>query len=173
MKLENAYFMTQIFAGFAVILSLIFVGLSVQQNTAAIRSQEIAGIYEQSQASQLITISSDFSSIYTKSLYSPGELTLSDLLAVVSYISFRLFNLQRTHQAYIDGIIRESDWNKELNKAPIYLGTTTGQIMWEELKGDYSDNPDFINGVDTVLRTSSIVPDDEWFLNLQNQIQNQ
>ena len=39
MKLENAYFITQIFAGFAVVFSLIFVGLSVNQNTAAIERQ--------------------------------------------------------------------------------------------------------------------------------------
>ncbi len=42
--------------------------------------------------------------------------------------------------------------------------------MWEQLRGDYADSPEFVAAVDEALNTSPVLADDEWYKSLHERI---
>jgi hypothetical protein len=159
------------FAGnIAIVLGLIALTIEINENTTAVRAQELGALQEQIQARQLASLNGDFSEVYAKGLYKPAELSVSDLLRLVPFLSHWLSNMQRTHHAYVDGVIREVDYQAQLLSAPIWFGTELGQVVWAEIKADYAHDPEFVAAIDEALRTSPVVPDDDWYITLQRRL---
>jgi hypothetical protein len=171
MKLERFNAWLSFAGNIAILTGLVALAIEISDNTAAVRAQELGAVWEQTQTRQLATLEPAFGELYQKSLYSPEELSLAELVRLVPYFSHHLSNLARLNQAYLDGIVRESDWSLELIDVPIYFGSDFGQAVWAELRADYVSRPDFVQAIDDALRTSPIVPDDDWYLNLQSRIQ--
>ena len=154
----------------AIVLGLIALAIQINENTTAVRAQELGALQEQIQARQLASMNGDFSEVYARGLYQPTELTVSDLLRLVPFLSHWLSNMQRTHQAYIDGVIREVDYQTQLLAAPIWFGTALGQVVWAEIKADYAHDPDFVAAIDEALQSSPVVPDDDWYVALEARL---
>jgi hypothetical protein len=162
----------QVLANVGVLASLVFLAVEVRGNTVAMRSQEIGSLFEQDQALLATTIEREMGALYVKSLYRPAELSMEELQRITSLLSTRMNILRRVHQAYEDGVARQSDWETRVNATPIYLGTPFGLIWWAHIKADYSEEPEFVQAVDSALRDSPIVPDDEWLLELERSVRN-
>ena len=170
MNLERLNSWLTFLGNIAIVLGLIALAIEISENTTAVRAQELGALQEQIQARQLASLNGDFSQIYAKGLYRPGDLTVSDLLRLVPFLSHWLSNMQRTRQAYLDGVIREVDYQAQLLSAPIWFGTEFGRVVWAQLKADYAHDPDFVAAVDEAIRTSPVVPDDQWYVVLQERL---
>jgi len=170
MNLERLNRWLTFMGNIAIVLGLIALAIEINENTTAVRAQELGALQEQIQARQLASLNGDFSEVYAKGLYRPGDLSVADLLRLVPFLSHWLSNMQRTRQAYIDGVIREVDYQAQLLSAPIWFGTALGQVVWSQLKADYAHDPDFVAAIDDALRTSPVVPDDEWYVALQTRL---
>ena len=170
MNLEKLNGWLTFLGNIAIVLGLVALAIEINENTTAVRAQELGALQEQIQARQLASLSGDFSEVYAKGLYRPDELTVSDLVRLVPFLSHWLSNMQRTRQAYLDGVIREVDYHAQLLSAPIWFGTDLGKIVWTQLKADYAHDPDFVAAIDDALRTSPVVPDDQWYVVLQQRL---
>lgn len=172
MKLEKINSLLGLAGNFAVLLGLIALAIEINDNTAAMRSQELSSFQERTQSLLASLMGEDIRRIYVKSLTEPEALTLEELRGITAYLSIRISNLERIYTAEASGIIRREDWESEILGAPIYLGSQFGRVFWENIKGDYAHRPEFVEAVDTALTTSPILPDDEYFLDLQNDLRN-
>lgn len=154
-------------ANFAVLFGLLALVVEIRSNTSAIRSSEWGAIMDQS--ALLNQADEPRNNAYMKALYSPDELSVEELRMAVNTITGRLGVLQRAYKGYQEGTVREEDWNYLVGQTPIYLGTGFGLVLWEQLKYDYESIPGFNEEIERALSSSSIVPDDAWFLELQEQ----
>lgn len=160
------------FAGhIAVLLGLVALAIEIRNNTSAVRAQELGELHDQAQERRVLALSTDFPSIYVKSLYSPNELSIEEIYVFASFIHMRLDHLQRHFRAYRDGIITQEDWESELVNVPIYLGGKAGELVWSLAKADFSHDPSFVEHVDRAVRDSDLVPDDKFYLELQKKFQ--
>ena len=154
-----------------ILIGLILVAVEINDNTRAVRSQEVGALHEMSLTRQSVLLSENVNQAYTKSLLSPGELTFEEMSLLINYIAMTLNNLERSYMAYTNGIITEEDWNDQLYTVPIYLGTEFGQTLWVQLKNDYSNLPDFVDALENALANSPVVPDDEFYIELHERLQ--
>jgi hypothetical protein len=169
MKLERVNGLLSFLGNIAILLGLIALAVEINDNTAAVRAQELGALADQDRERQLAMLDPDVRAFYVKSLYSPEELTLDELMGMTSYLSYRVGVLGRTHQAYLDGIVRPADWEVRLLDVPIFLGSPFGQLWWDSAKADYADIPEFVDAIDQAIATSPVVPDDEFLLDLQSR----
>ena len=114
MKLENAYFFTQIFAGLAVVVLLIFVGYQIRENnnlnrviaydrnidslnavrTLQIQDRTLQGIYQAYQKGQF------------------DSLDEIDFGRLRSYVSMIFGVYEKTYFSYRVGILGEAEWDR-------------------------------------------------------------
>lgn len=75
----------------AVVVSLIYVGLQVRQNTAAIQTSTSQEVYQQHQEQSLLLMeSSEMAEIVVRARLSPAELSAADSLRYDRYLNLRL-----------------------------------------------------------------------------------
>jgi len=109
MKLEKLNAWLTFSGNIAILAGLVALAIEIRGNTAAVRAQELGAIQEQAQARQMASLDPDFAEAYVRALYSPAEVTLEELVRLVAYVFHYISNLERTYQAYNDGIVRETD----------------------------------------------------------------
>jgi hypothetical protein len=68
-------------------------------------------------------------------------------------------------------MVGADEWERRLNQVPIYWGTEFGRVWWEYARDDYVALPEFVRAINGALAESSIVPDDEWLLGLEAQVE--
>jgi hypothetical protein len=155
-------------ANIAVLLGLVVLIFEIRANTAAMVSQEWGSITEQNlMANEFDT---ETNSIYIKALYSLDELSIDELRIYITFISNRISALNRAYIAYQNGLAKPEDWEYLLSQVPVYLGTKSGKIMWDELRNDYNRAPGLVKEIDRALAESEIIPDDQWYIELQEKI---
>jgi hypothetical protein len=170
MKMEKLNAWIGFSGNVAILLGLIALAVEISDNTAAVRAQELGALQEQTQERRLALLSKDLRELYIKSLYSPAELTLDELLAINTILTYRVTVLNRYYRAYSDGIIQQEDWESVLLEVPIFLGSSFGRLFWDEIKADYPHEPDFVDDMTRALSSSAVIPDDEYFINLQERV---
>jgi hypothetical protein len=159
------------FANIGVIASVVFLALEIRGNTAAIQQQEIGALEDQDQNLLLARLDPELADLYITAMYSPHELSRSDLYRLTTIFSVRGSILRRTYNAYRRGIVGADEWERRLNQVPIYWGTEFGRVWWEYARDDYVALPEFVRAINGALAESSIVPDDEWLLGLEAQVE--
>lgn len=82
----------------AVVVSLIYVGLQVRQNTAAIQTNTSHAVYQQHQEQVLAEIqSADFAEVLLKARRRPEDMTAVDSLRYDGYLNLRLNLLEAVY----------------------------------------------------------------------------
>ena len=127
MKMEQVNAWLGFAGNIAILLGLVAVAIQINDNTAAVRAQELGAIAEQVQQRQHVLLDSDVRALYVKSLVAPAELTLEDLQGMTAYLSIRVGHLRRTYQAWRSGILQPEDWAAHLQTVPVYLATPFGR----------------------------------------------
>lgn len=170
MQLERMNSWLRIGGQFAILAGLVALAIEIRGNTMALRSQELAALSDRQAARQLVMLDSEFRAIYVKSLYTPTDMTMNDLVAMNAYMSNRLSNLFNTYVAFQNGVLRASDWESRIVSAPMFLGTVFGKQYWEARKADFPDAPEFVAAVDNALANSPLVSDDKYLIELQKMM---
>ena len=172
MKLDKMNPWLSFIRNIAILLGLMAVAIEIRDNSVAVRSQELGALRELNQDRYLAMLSPDFVSLYVKSLQNPAEMTAEELWGMANYANVRLSLALRGYRAYQSGIISEADWNAELASVPLSLDTPLGKLLWQNMKADYSESPDFVLAVDNAITTNTIATDDRWLADLQVQAKN-
>lgn len=168
-QLQEWALIAEIIGGAAVVISLIFLIFQVNENTSAVRAQELGSLIEQKQG--LLLSYMEYNEFYTRALLEPESLTPEDILQLTNITTNRLNLLERYYDAYRIGILSDVDWANEVEAVPIYLGSSYGEILWPLLKEDYLGKEGFVSEIDRSLQNSSIIPDDVYLVDLINRFE--
>ncbi len=172
MKFEKVNPWLTFVGNIAILLGLIAVAIEIRDNSLAVRSQELGALRELTQNRYLAMLSPELAAMYVKSLENPGEMTAAELWAMSNYVNIRVSLAQRSFRAYQDGIIDQADWDSELAGLPLSLSTPLAHLIWQNLKEDYADSPDFVSAIENAIDTNTVAPDDRWLSDLQEQARN-
>ena len=171
MKLEKLNTWLTFAGNIAILLGLVAVAIEINDNTRAMRAQELGALEEMDQNLQIAVLDQQFMRVWAKSLTEPERMNLDEILVATEFIVIFLNNLERAQSAYLAGVITEDDWHERLFTAPVFLGTKFGQTVWKNIQTDYSNRPGFLDSVNQSLKSSPVKPDDVFFLDLQQQLQ--
>jgi hypothetical protein len=153
----------------AILMGLMAVAIEIRDNSVAVRSQELGALRELNQERYLAMLSPDLASMYVKSLQNPAEMTTEELWGMANYVNIRVSLALRGFRAYQNGILGKNDWDAELSGVPLSLDTPLGKLLWQNIKADYADSPEFVLAVDNAIATNTIATDDRWLADLQVQ----
>ena len=154
----------------AILMGLTAVAIEIRDNSVAVRSQELGALRELNQERYLAMLSPDLASMYVKSLQNPAEMTAEELWGMANYVNIRISLALRGFRAYRNGILSKNDWDAELAGVPLSLDTPLGKLLWQNIKADYADFPEFVLAVDNAIASNTIETDDRWLADLQVQV---
>ncbi len=149
MKTENINNWMQILTSVGVILSLIFVGLQIQQS----REIAIADIYQQRTALLLQQISlvippEEIHKAWSKER--AGELlSPDDEFAVYIRTASRIAYWENNHFQYQFGLLAEEQWNASKNSIRIAIMEPTFLDVWELERGQVRKS--FADAIDEIM----------------------
>jgi hypothetical protein len=152
MSLEHAFFVSQIIASFAVVASLIFVGLQVKDNTTALqRNEHNSTMAQWTVVRMAVARSRDIAELMTDGLHGnraldrADQLRLDQLLSENAWAAFHIWDRTRR------GVFPPGTF--ELTGGALLcnvLRTERGRAWWHSAKHT-GFIPDFVVDVDTML----------------------
>jgi len=169
MKLEKMTVWLGLLGQLAVLGGLVALVIEIRSNTQSIRAQELASLTDRISTRQLALMNPDIRGVYTKSLFSPNDLTVDEMLGASIYLNYRTDTAYTAFTSAQNGTLTQSDWEIFLRATPFYLGTEFGRRWWELIKGDYASNPGsaaFVESIDQMLEDSHRLPDDSFYAEL-------
>ena len=110
MPLDQLANIAEIIAATLVIVSLIYVGLQVRQNTVAIKSQTIGSAIQLAQTELLWHGNKEFAQLFQKSINAPATLTKDDLHQLNAWNIMMLRGRSNDYQQYKMGTLGEERW---------------------------------------------------------------
>jgi len=113
MPLDQLANIAEISAAALVIVSLIYVGLQVRQNTVTIKSQAVGSANQQAKTELLWFGNKEFAPLFQKSINAPETLTKDDLHQLNAWNILLLLGRSNFHQLYKLGVLSEERWKLE------------------------------------------------------------
>jgi hypothetical protein len=159
MTLEHAFFLSQIIAAIAVVVSLVFVGRDIRENTQAIQRGEHNSTMEQwtvirmaiaknRDISELVALALD----ENRALDRPDQLRLEQMLAEVAWAAFHIWD--RTERGIFPKGTFEFTGGAYLCAM---LATKRGNAWWMRAK-HFAFLPGFVADVDKQLSHGNLLP---------------
>ena len=153
MPLDQLSNVAEIVAAALVIVSLIYVGLQVRQNTLAIKSQTIGSSIQLSQTELLWMGSKEMAQLFQKSVNAPETLTKDDIHRLNAWnISF-LNGRSSDYQQYKLGTLTEERW-KVTEPAVKYVLSGEWHRHWLKIGGRHFFEDEFIDSIENILDSS-------------------
>ena len=141
MSLEQASFLAQIISAFAIIASLIFVGVQLHQAARAMRnssSQAHSAIY--SEIISTIIDNGEFASIWRRGLSEPATLNEDEWVRFIACASaqFRFFESSRVQ--WLQGQLDDEHW-QNIQAQVNSFAAQPGIKAWWQLRRDWHSAP--------------------------------
>ncbi len=135
-------------ANIGVIAGLILVAVQIKQNTQITKAQLTNDYYMADLQLELTMMGEDPATSWTKSVYTPNELTKEDAVILDRYFNYGLVQIQRLQKMYEIGLV-DDEWQKKMSYLGWHLGNEVGRRWWEYSKTDFPDS--FVQTVDEIL----------------------
>jgi hypothetical protein len=138
--LEQTYFVTQIVAGIAVVLSIIYLALQLKQNTRAVRLNTLHGISEAFRAQYaLVGASEAVASVYMKGLSQPDELNQAERVQFYALMHNQVRSYENAFYQHTEGALDERYWAGMLGQM-VNTSSQPGFVQyWNDRRSWYSD----------------------------------
>ncbi len=153
MPLDQLANIAEISAAALVIVSLMYVGLQVRQNTAAIKSQAIGSAIQLAQAELRWLGDKEFAQLFQKSINAPETLTKDDIHQLNAWNITVLNGRSNEYQLYKLGTLTEERW-KVNEPAVKYALSGQWHRNWLKTGGRHFFDDEFIDWVESVLDES-------------------
>lgn len=145
--------MTEIIGTIAVVVSLIYVGFQVKQNTAAIQTATTQGVNEQHAATiRLIIESPEFADLLVRANRSADSLSVADSLRYDWFLNQRVNVYETVYTSAIAGTMEEGMAAGWLAGIPGWLCLAGALEHWRENAGNY--HPGFQVAMDSVIAST-------------------
>ena len=150
MKLETAYYTSQLVVAVAVVLSLIALTTQISQNTAALQHEVITATSDESARHNMSLTSPDLAAVWAKSLTTPESLQLSEIVQLDGYMISLLITHQGEFRQYEQGTMDAATWQTRIVSITSNLSGRWHRHWWEQNR-DYVQ-PTFVQHVDKILQ---------------------
>jgi len=147
MTLEQASYLAEIIGVFAVVISLIYVGLQVKQNTHVVRLNTVHNVAEgQRESNALMAANGELCEVIFKGMQDIGNVSGAEKMRFYILIHVLFRPLEDAYFQYQEGALEEKQW-QALSRQFINFIKLPGLLTyWEERKFMYSDDfQQFIN----------------------------
>ena len=128
--LEQAYYLAQISAGIAVVLSLIYVGIQLKQNTRAIRLTTMESVLQQFREHEaLVCQSGEVADIFWRGHQDPSALNGPEVMRYHQLCNYYYKSFENANFQYRDGVLDEENWSS-LKQFFIDVGNLPGMRQY-------------------------------------------
>ena len=155
--LEQIYFIGQTISAIAVVLSLIYVGLQIKQNTTATQTASSqAYISDILDIGGIINSSPNLADVLHKGARGLSSLEGGDLIRFMSYTDIVFITYQSLHLQWQKGTLDKTllDIQKQINAG---LLQHEGHQDWWKLRRHWF-NPEFQNYIDEIIAEDIVAP---------------
>jgi hypothetical protein len=155
--LENIYFIGQTVAAIAIVVSLIYVGIQVRQNTfATLSASAQAYVSADNETVGLINSSPDLADILHRGANGLSALNGGDLIRFMAFHDLLFISFQAYHLQWRRGTLDEALW-VTYRQAIVDLLQQRGQQDWWEKRRHWF-NPEFQDYVDASVKEGAGKP---------------
>lgn len=150
MSLDQLSNIAEISAAVLVIVSLIYVGLQVRQNTVAIRSQAVGSAMQLAQTELLWLGDKEFARLFQKSINAPETLTEDDIHQLNAWNLIILIGRANDYEQHKLGTLTQERW--KVNEGAVkYCLSSKWHRNWVKTAGRLFFDDEFIDWVESVL----------------------
>ena len=133
--------MAEIFGMLAIVVSLIFVGYEIRENTDETRAASRQSLATRAQDLALFTAQFGGG---LRVLYNYEELTGPQQAAAEAWVPALIRNVEEAYLSYRDGRLDEEYWNTRAAVLDAVIGSEIGNFMYSEMKDGNQLAPDFV-----------------------------
>ena len=150
MSLEDFTNLAEIAASIGVIVSLVFVGYQMRQNTSQLQRNEHNSTMAQWSTIRMALVENrDVAELWSE-LHGEGELDATDQLRLESLLAEQLWAAYHVWERTKRGILREGTFKEAVAPlTPAWLSTARGAPWWSTAKRNFP--PAFVADVDAAL----------------------
>jgi hypothetical protein len=135
-------------ANIAVLIGLIFVTVQIRQNTTALRATAYQSWVSTNAQLNMAITNAELSKIVATGHAEPRNLNVDNNIAYTMWMFSFMQMVQATDYLYRQGIIDESLWEVEIQRAAGHL-TIPGVRQWWDAGGKTQLTPDFVRLVES------------------------
>jgi hypothetical protein len=119
----------------AVLVGLIFVGIELRQNTAAVRATTSQSLAEQSNhLNSQLAMNAEFAALYLRASENLDDLTVVNRLRYLSYITSEFNIWEQAFYNHVDGTLNDGLWHAYDDGYHGFLCEGSPAVIWEEIK---------------------------------------
>ena len=147
---ELIYYIAEIVSVIAVVISLVYVGKQVRQNTQAVRNNTLQNISEnQISVHSLLAAHGDLAEVVFKAAAGNGSSEGVDKFRYTSWMHVAMRVLENAYYQHREGALNERNWHSLCRQYGPILHSGLNAAYWQDRSFIYSD--DFRNFVDNEL----------------------
>ena len=156
MSLENIYYISQSFAVLAIVMSLIFVGIQVRQNSSQSEVAAAEAVHRSFSTWYLNVSDPEVSSIIVKALGNQSSLSASERWTFNCKLMPFLLSAQDAHMKWLEGSLSSERWRIWDGVAGYFFKAPGGVLMWNSRGYMFSDA--FQAYAETKVAEEGIIP---------------
>ena len=138
----------------AVIVSLVYVGLQVRQNTLAIQTSASHDVYQLHQdLGYLLLESPEFADLLVRVAEAPDDISQADSLRYDRYLNLRLNLFEAVYTNAVQGTMEPGMVSGWLNSMPFWICSPEARKFWQV--GRLSFHPAFQAGMDSAMAATT------------------
>lgn len=147
---EQIYYVAELISVVAVVISLVYVGIQVRQNTQAVRNSTLQNISEsQLNVYGLLAANGDLSEICFRAATGQGSAEGAEQFRFTAWMHTAIRSLENAFYQHREGALDERTWRALCRQYGPILHSGLNANYWRERNFIYSD--DFREFVDKVL----------------------
>ena len=139
MSLENIYYISQSFAVLAIVVSLIFVGIQVRQNSSQSEVAAAEAVHRSFSTWYLNISDPEVSSIIVKGLENHSSLSASERWTFTCKLMPFLLSAQDAHMKWLEGSLSNERWSIWDGVSGYFFKAPGGVAMWNSRSYMFSE----------------------------------
>ena len=169
MKLETAYYTSQLVVAVAVVLSLIFVGVQVQQNTKALQHETYEALGEQTTTETGFLIGPRLHEVWWKTIAHPETLEPGEVVQMSNMMFLIFHNRLAEFRQFQQGTLSEAAWRDMLTPMKVILAEGWHRHWWNVASRTRfaHSNPEFVRYINQLIDEQSVGSLGAYFEELQ------
>jgi len=153
MTLDDLGNIGEVVSAVAVVISLLYLGVQIRQNTRSVRSASFQELLNHiAQVNLRVGESPEIAELYRKASDGPFESGTSEALRYRAFVQTTLRHWAHAHIQYQDGIITHDQCSMLTTGLPHVASLPAFQAIWQEVESGYA--PDFRELVCTLIESS-------------------
>ena len=126
----------EVLAAMGVIATLIYFGLQIKRHSQQMRIQNLRGQALEAQQQAVFQASPHMLDVLEKCYDQDSvDLSFKEATLMESYFEMQFATIQANYELYIDQLLDEKTWQRQLTAMAMLLSSTWMKLYWDQIKG--------------------------------------